>query len=140
MFQRAFAVIINSSKVSSKFVNVRNISIGSTMLRKSPSKAGAIFVYGKQAANQKTSTNPIKKGNVKKKETNCSTVNAKAALECTTLPASVCPKFCMPDCRRARIPPKCEKFTEQKDCQKLLAPEPSFSECYRLQPRQVKLC
>ncbi|XP_073812726.1 uncharacterized protein [Musca autumnalis] len=50
---------------------------------------------------------------------------------------STCPSFQLPNCRSARKPPKCHVNREPKNCTKLNAPYPAFSECRRDIPKPL---
>lgn len=63
-------------------------------------------------------------------------------VECPETPKSSknCPKLFYPDCKKARSPPKCMKFTKPKDCEGIKLPPPciSFAECFDILPPRVK--
>ncbi|XP_055539712.1 uncharacterized protein LOC129726716 [Wyeomyia smithii] len=53
------------------------------------------------------------------------------ALECVKVKTDLCPRIGVPGCHKAKFPPKCDLPKAVRNCIKLKAPVPSFSECYR---------
>lgn len=107
--------------------NARTTMGGIALIAKSTDKIAAV------------SANKNKRSSAKK-AFDCSVMNARKVSVCISTKDTACPRLCYPDCKKARSPATCEKFTVPRDCKKILAPMPSFSECYRLAPAEVRLC